>query len=181
MKDRKYRVDYVNSEDKSAHTEVQAINESDARVMARKSLGRECYRVVGVQELKEGKYFSRKSLQEDASDRRSEMQSNPTYKKMADICKKYGYDLRSAFIGSHNSVIIEITSDRSNRYLPDIYFDGVSFGEVKNEFRVQTTSYGALDIEEHMQFVSAVTNAHNMVVELGKTDFDSLYRLEKRD
>lgn len=48
---RNYRVDYVNSADKSQYTEVSAKDEKEAEQIAKKTLGREIYRVVQISEL----------------------------------------------------------------------------------------------------------------------------------
>ena len=64
---------------------------------------------------------------------------------------------------------ISVQKDFYADFLPEIFFYGIHFGEVKNEFKIQTTSYGAMDpegikkviagYEEAMQIVEVLTEA----------------------
>ena len=54
-------------------------------------------------------------------------------------------------------------------YTPDIYFKGEWFGEVKNEFKIQTTAYGALAPEEIPGVIKGYEVAMNVVELLTQT------------
>lgn len=75
----------------------------------------------------------------------------------------YVYYVRGAFES------LEIRSLDRDGYTPDIYFTGTKFGEVRNEFQIQTSSFGALapevipevikGYEVAMQVVAILKNA----------------------
>lgn len=48
-KKKKYTVRYINSVDKSAYTEVEASSKEEARKLAKKNLGKECFRIHNVE------------------------------------------------------------------------------------------------------------------------------------
>ena len=58
----------------------------------------------------------------------------------------------------YHGISISITNRRdetgTNKYLPEIYFDG-TIGRKNAEFRIQTTSYGALNMADYPVFLVA--------------------------
>ena len=124
-------------------------------------------------------------IQESESDRAQmvrDMQNNTTYKKAKSIVEKHGYE-----IDPHCYVTVYPSGDKyihfnvrgKDRYDPDIYYNNQY--ESDYEFTIQTTSYGALNLEDHSKFMERVTEAHKMVEELSKLDMYSLYEYKKED
>lgn len=109
-------------------------------------------------------------------------QDNATWKKVNGICNKYGYRLSKDscvdVLPKGKLISMKIFSDKTNEYLPDIYFDHTRFGKEVMEFKIQTTSYGALTLEEHTKYVEAATSANNLIKDLEGIDFYTLYNDE---
>ena len=63
---------------------------------------------------------------------------------------------------------IDVYKDYSNRFLPEIFFDGRRYGETVNEFRIQTTSYGSLKPEEIKEVMKGYETALAVVEILKK-------------
>ena len=56
----------------------------------------------------------------------------------------------------------------NEEYLPDIYYNDDCFGSGKKELKIQTTSYGALNIEEIDKMMEKLKEAQMVVKELTK-------------
>ena len=69
----------------------------------------------------------------------------------------------------YHGISINITNRRdetgTNKYLPDIYFEG-RVGREDAEFRIQTTSYGALDMADYPVFLEAQRIAFDVAATL---------------
>nr|DAH73213.1 MAG TPA: hypothetical protein [Caudoviricetes sp.] len=63
---------------------------------------------------------------------------------------------------------IFISKDYNERFLPDIYFEDNMFGERKSEFKIQTTSYGALEPAEIQEVIKGYETAMKVVEILTK-------------
>lgn len=109
--------------------------------------------------------------------------SNPTWKKANAICEKYGYRLSSVscvdvYASGRKVPSVNIMRDRTKDYNPDIYFYAGKFGKTDPTLEIQTSSYGSLTLDQHAEFLEAVTNAHKMVEELSEIDFTTLHEYE---
>ena len=180
----KFSVSYVNSADKSSETVVTAKDERSARSLAKKQLGKECYRVVSVRKLNES-CRNHKVNEADENESYEEFikkcQDNSTWQRVNNICNKYGYNLAplsyvEVYPSGKEKISLNIISNRENRYNPEIFYNS-KFGQ-DPVFEIQTISYGSLVLEEHAKFIEAVTNAHNMIKEIEKIDFTTLYKTE---
>jgi hypothetical protein len=60
------------------------------------------------------------------------------------------------------------TNRGENRYIADIYYN-CKWGEEKGVFQIQTTSYGALNIDEFSKFMKAQQDAMEVVEILTNT------------
>lgn len=113
---------------------------------------------------------------------KKKMESNATFKKMSNICKKAGYVLGEAYQERYSDKIvmihIRIISADPNDYHPDIYFED---NKGKRKFKIQTTSYGSLYIEEYEEFVICIKDAYSLVKELNKIDFSTLELFDYND
>lgn len=183
-KEYKFSVFYVNSADKSSETIVTAKDEKSARSIAKKQLGKECYRVVDVRKLNETRR-GRKVNEADENKSYEEFikkcQDNPTWQKVNNICNKYGYHLSplsyvEVYPSGKEKISLNIISNEENRYNPEIFYSS-KFGQ-DPVFAIKTSSYGSLVLEEHAKFIEAVTNAHNMIKEIEKIDLTTLYKTE---
>ena len=125
-------------------------------------------------------------IQESESDRAQivrDMQNNTTYKKAKSIVEKHGYEIDphcyvEVYSDKYKSIRFNVRG--KERFDPEIYLDA-RFGKKEYEFRIQTTAYGFLDLEEHATFIERVTAAHDMVEELSKLDLFTLYEYQEEE
>lgn len=114
---------------------------------------------------------------------KKDMQSNSTYKKAKSIVEKYGYEIDPyCFVDVRKgNKFIKFNVEGNERFDPEIHFQRKSWGEDGYEFKIQTTSYGSLTIEEYATFLVRVTAAYNMVKELDKLDLFTLYEYQREE
>ena len=110
-------------------------------------------------------------------------QNNPTYKKAAEICSKYGYRVaRDCYVEVYPSgkeyVNFGIMHPGSDSDLPEVYYYG--YGN-RADFRIQTTSVGSLLVDAHSKWIEAQVAANKMVKDLEQLDLTTLYRLERNE
>lgn len=98
--------------------------------------------------------------------------NNNTYKKMKSIGNKYGYDIGLAYYASYDDFSINISrGDNRGRFLPEVYPPSLYY---KEDWKVQTTSYGSLSFDEFEEFIKQQQNAFSMIKELKKLDLTTL-------
>lgn len=107
-------------------------------------------------------------------------QANETYKAVAAICSKYGYKPNAICCvevrdGGKLDVDFGVVPSPTNRYLPEVYY--LEYGKDKS-FKIQTSSFGSLDLEEHKKWMESQVYAHKLVEELSQLDLTTLYRYE---
>lgn len=103
---------------------------------------------------------------------------NRSFDRIARLCNRFGYVLEEEscikVINGNKYLDVYVYADGSNKYAPDIY-PPVRAAEQKilncPNFKVQTSSYGALLPEEYKQFAVAVENANKLVQYLSNYDF----------
>ena len=104
------------------------------------------------------------------------VQANPTYKKAAAICKKYGYQIaRSCYVRS-GYIVFNVLEDRK-KMQPSIQYDPLFGGSTK--FKIATISYGSLNLEEYSQFLDSCNSAYKMCQELSKLDLSQLQSFDE--
>lgn len=101
----------------------------------------------------------------------SAMKENPVYKKIESICKNKGYTLKHASYVD-NEVDIRISPDKDH---PEIYYNYKRFGEVVNQFKIQTWSHGALSLEDYEIYLKNCQDAYDVVKQLQELDLTKLY------
>ena len=69
---------------------------------------------------------------------------------------------------SYKRIVVSCNEEWSRTFYPDIYYNDDYFGDGKPYFSVQTTSYGALNIEDFGEFVKAQKHALEVVKALNK-------------
>lgn len=99
--------------------------------------------------------------------------NNDTYKKMKSICDKYGYELGLAYWANYGDAVINIKPSNVNKYIPEVYPPQIYVGK-QTPWKVNTTAYGALSLDEFAKFVEGNKRAYNMIEELSKIDFTTL-------
>ena len=102
---------------------------------------------------------------------KKDCQNNATYKKAATICKKYNYQIADLCYVDDGIVQFAVIADRK-KMQPEIYFHTQRNG--KQEFKIQTTAYGSLSMQEYTQFINSCNDAYNMCKELSKLDLLTL-------
>lgn len=118
----------------------------------------------------------RRILHQEAADERKEfvhrVYNNPNYKKMKAICDKYGYELGIAYWTNYDEAYINIYP-REGEYLPEVYPPQVWMSK-KEPWKVMTTSYGSLSIDEFEKFINSNKRASEMIKELSQIDLTTL-------
>lgn len=98
---------------------------------------------------------------------------NATYKQMKSICDKYGYELGLAYWANYDDAVINIRPRGDNKYAPEVYPPKAWMGK-KEPWKVMTTSYGSLTIDEFDKFVEGNNGAYDMIKELSRIDLSTL-------
>ena len=55
-----------------------------------------------------------------------------------------------------------------DEFRPEIYFENSLFGEEKEEFKIQTTAYGLLDLEDYKTFIKSCAEAFEVAKTLAE-------------
>lgn len=115
----------------------------------------------------------------DYQNLKEDCRNNPTYKKCAAICKKYGYELTPLCYVEEGKtgkkyINFGIMMPGRDSYLPEISYS-------RNRFLIQTTAYGSLELNEYTNFIKAATAAQKMVEELSKIDLTKLHTIPLED
>ena len=120
------------------------------------------------------------SSDNDYQEFKKKCQANPTYKKAAAIAKKYGYRIADACYvdvakNGNKFISFNVAAVDRRSYHPEIYCSAAYGNDY--EFKIQTTAYGTMTLDEHTEFIKGVTDAHNMVAELSELDLTTLYKI----
>lgn len=104
---------------------------------------------------------------------------NEGSKQLAEICSKYGYALNYAVNKQYKKggklyPMIAISSVGDREFKPWIYFEDNAFGRDGRRFTAQTTSYGALGLNDYEEFASNVNKAYKLLKELEEFDLNKL-------
>lgn len=99
--------------------------------------------------------------------------NNSTYKQMKSICDKYGYELGLAYWANYDDAVVNIRPRGDNEYAPEVY-PSEAWTDKKEPWKVMTTSYGSLSIDEFEKFNEANNRAYNMIKELSNIDLTTL-------
>ena len=80
------------------------------------------------------------------------------------------YMIEEQFLGVNRDFrrICVRANETASKYAPEIYFDDCIFGG-NEKFRIQTTSYGSLEINEFKEFIKAQNEAVEIVEILTNT------------
>lgn len=112
--------------------------------------------------------------------------SNPTYKKISNICDKYGYKMPKYLnirdYGSFYSLSEEffhpVDSDSFKEVVQVTNQEGaLTYGE-QFTVKAQTTAYGSLDYVDFLEFQRDLEDTANFMSELMEVDFNNLYHME---
>lgn len=74
----------------------------------------------------------------------------------------------STYKNSELLIISLVEKQDASKYAPQIYFENRKFGKTVNKFTIQTTSYGALGVQEIKEMMSAYNTAIEVVEVLEK-------------
>lgn len=104
-------------------------------------------------------------------------ESNPVFRKMDSICKKYGYVLEIAYKrkwdeGTPAEVVIEIRPKDRMSLQPEIYYQS-HYGEAKN-FEINPSAGGSMNLKDYEDFMKKIRGAYDLVKELSKVDLNAL-------
>lgn len=104
-------------------------------------------------------------------------ESNPTFRKIDAICKKYGYVLSMAYKRKWSEkdpseIIVEIYPKDRMSLQPEISYQS-HFGGAKN-FEINPSSGGSMNIKDYEDFMKKIKAAYDLVKELSKVNLNSL-------
>lgn len=104
-------------------------------------------------------------------------EDNETLQAMKEVANRYGYDFEGANRGYKSNPnklypFIRVSRKDRNSYLPEIYFED-DFND-DYQYKIQTTSYGALNEEEFADFLNAQTKAYSLIQKLQNFDISKL-------
>lgn len=103
------------------------------------------------------------------TDLREIVESNPTYKKIKSLCEKYNYRMKDGYKEKwdENSkdeyLRLALIKNWQDEFQPEIYVRGE-----EQKLEIQTTSYGALDINEYKEFLEKCEDAFELVEQINK-------------
>jgi len=138
-----------------------------------------------LQKLRESRRLKEESDDAGFNNFKKLCMENPTWKKINKICTDHGYKLAPlSYIDvlKNGAKLLNMNIiDRNEKYYPEIYIDQIKRSE-KVEFRIQTSAYGVLSIEECDKFIECITAARDMIEEIEKIDLFTLYNdVEEED
>ena len=110
-------------------------------------------------------------------ERLAKMRDNATYKKMDELCSKHGYQLFRATattVKSGNKNVEIHIQPAEKDYHSDIYYSK-DFGAESGEFQVQSTAYGALNMDEYEKFLRSCQDSYDLIKSLQDIDLETLY------
>ena len=104
-------------------------------------------------------------------------EDNETLQAMKEVANRYGYYFEGANRGYKSNPnklypFIRVSRKDRNGYLPEIYFEDDLNDDY--EYKIQTTSYGALNEEEFADFLNAQTKAYSLIQKLQNFDISKL-------
>ena len=122
--------------------------------------------------------LSKKLNEEFSEEFRQEIVKNPINKKIKQIAAKYGYVAGETFLYWYGGIHCSVVPKDRGGYHPSVYIDS----DIKDvKFRIQTTSYGAISLEDYSEFLKGCEAAYNMVKEINKLDLTKLAKEPKSD
>lgn len=107
---------------------------------------------------------------------------NKTFRKVAEICQKYGYILnKNSYIrtNSYGETLMHIIIDPDlhiNEYLPEIYVDIDQSTPDYMVFEMNTESFGVLTATEYKEFYKAIQAGMGLLTALSGMDFSDFPR-----
>ncbi len=88
------------------------------------------------------------------------------------VRKEYEIGCYLAYVSTYKNsellIISLVEKEDASKYAPQIYFENRRFGKKVNEFTIQTTSYGALGVQEIKEMMNAYNTALEVVEVLKK-------------
>lgn len=105
---------------------------------------------------------------------KEELKNNPERNKFIEIAKSHGYKVYGAFNYAGKKTPEDKFFDVNfaqlkDDYHPSVYYES-KWSNKKPFYKIQTTSYGAMDDKEYEKFLKDCTDALEMVKELRKID-----------
>lgn len=117
----------------------------------------------------------------ESEDFKTVFANNSAVKKIDSLCNKYGYKLYSAYNKKlqNGEDFIKINIRPVKDFHSEISFDdGYFFSNTKPHFTIQTTAYGALDLNDYEKFLKGCNDSYNLVKELNKINLSELPIIE---
>ncbi len=96
----------------------------------------------------------------------SDLSEYPLTARLKSLCARRGYYLYNCESYREGSLILSINKN-NDTFLPEIIYDSASARTKQpGKFRIQTTSYGALELGEYEEFLHDCNEAFELVKEM---------------
>ena len=96
----------------------------------------------------------------------SDLSEYPLTARLKRLCARRGYYLYRCESYREGVLILSIINN-NDTFLPEIHYDSASSRTKEpGKFRIQTTSYGALELEEYEEFLNDCNEAFELVKEM---------------
>lgn len=100
----------------------------------------------------------------DDNQARKEMLQYPLAQDIQNICNNYGYQLYYAYVDTDGLNLNVYATDRRS-YHPEVYIE-TDWRSHELTYKIQTTSYGSIELEEYYTFLESCNDAYNMCQEI---------------
>lgn len=95
----------------------------------------------------------------------SDLSEYPLTARLKSLCARRGYYLYRC--ESYREGVLILSINNSDTFLPEIHYDSASVRTKQpGKFRIQTTSYGALELGEYEEFLHDCNEAFELVKEM---------------
>ena len=112
---------------------------------------------------------------------KQEIINNPVNKKIKQIAEKYGYAAKETFLYWYGGIHCSISPKDYNDFHPEVSISSDLDDDSVVEYRIQTTSYGALSLDDYKEFLKCCDDAYNMMKEISELDLTKLAKEVKSE
>ena len=112
---------------------------------------------------------------------KQEIKNNSVNKKIKQIADKYGYVAKETFLYWYGGIHCNIAPKDHTDFHPEVYISTDLDDDSVVEYRIQTTSYGALSLDAYKEFFKCCDDAYNMMKEISELDLTKLAKEVKRE
>lgn len=112
---------------------------------------------------------------------KQEIKNNSVNKKIKQIADKYGYVAKETFLYWYGGIHCSISPKDYNDFHPEVTISSDLDDDSVVEYRIQTTSYGSLSLDDYKEFLKCCDDAYNMMKEISELDLTKLAKEVKSE